>query len=571
MYARPGPDHGMPAAGHLGLSQGLVRRGHIGTFPNEVLIKIFTDLGTSGWTGASRVLLPAMSTCRKWRDVIRGTPELWNKIHVIRHLEWLGICLERSQQLPIHVSFHWSRIHLLQALSYLHQHKDRIASINVHSLHCEQVKEYVIFPWDMLQLKTLSIVLEHEHADNATPHSGRCPPLVLTSPSLEELTVHGLTIDGHAPAFSSLRRLSIRACSGTLKTHRLPRFLDILKTCVSLEELDLQETALDAIQFDIPQATGPMVVLPRLRDLFISGKVEEVSNLLSHMEVGPSVNIYLETDYQEDLLRATFAIRNILPLDIPQSKLAILRSATRLLLEVPNASYEDGVMFITATRGMDLDHKLHIAVRVSAEHLQAGDGTASRDAKATYFLNALEILPTMFPTAPVHTLVCRGEIAACEDPSDWLPLCAGFPRLTTLVIDDSIRFGDAVPLFRALASPQSPDDSRPVCRFLESIWICNTDGEVDRLEEIRKCLMWRAANQVPLKRLRLEVVASEYDATILRVSEYQAHFAQLVPNSSLVIWDIYNPDHVRRMSRGIDVEMPFDRRSSSDSMAVDWM
>ncbi len=497
-----------------------------------------------------------MAVCQAWRNVIRGTPKFWCPIYVNRRVEWFVECLERSQPLPVDVTFQSPAINLPHALNVLHPHNNRITSLVFRQLHCAQITGNRLVLGEWPRLKTLKVVVDHNHAADSTEHLiiGSYPVLVVSHPGgLQEVRVDGMLVDTiHPAALSSLRDLMIGGCAAARKHVRLAGFIGMLNACVSLEKLHLGPTSLDTVIFDLPQNVGPRVRLPRLRDLFISGKVEEVSNLLSHMEVRDDVNIWVETDDQEDIDRAAVAPRNILPNNIPACAVDILKSATRILVDTPNGPY-DQVSFVTATRGMNLDHKINIVVRVSDERGNARDGTASLDAQALYFLNALRHLPAMFPSAPVDTIVCNAELDAVDEET-WRSTLSSFPMLRTLVISD-LFCGDLRPLCRALMSPQSTVDQRPVCCDLEYIWVRNACGALDRLAVLRECIVWRTDRDAPLSRLHLELSALVGHHEV-PPDAYQAAFRDLVRECYLDIQQTTSA--YRGPDGGVIREFPFD-------------
>ena len=306
-----------------------------------------------------------------------------------------------------------------------------------------------------------------------------------------------------------------------------------------------------------------MAVFHRLRDLTIAGKVEDVSNLLSHMDLRRDAEIWLETEEQEVVEHAAVAVRNILPSDLSRSSLGILRSATRIQVYVPSPSFHE-VLAITATCGMDLHHKLNLSVQVSEERREAADGTASRQAKAVYFCNALANLPTIFQNAPLETLVCRGQTKHVSVEA-WQSICRSFPTLKTLVVDDSCHSGNVRHLINALMSPQSSRDTRPICPNLEYLWICNTSETVvapNHLHHLRQCLMWRISQQVPLQRLRLHSLVRYHNGMPPDLSGYRREFARLVPNASLNVSNVHvpGPEDKLVMDR-VDWEFNFDTPS----------
>ena len=529
-YAAPPPlrnNHLVPRIGRQG-------RFSIDIFPNELLIKIFADVEPT------RRL---MAVCQRWRVVICATPEFWRDIHVCRHLEWLNLCLQRSKQLLVDVTFSWPETVVNHAYRCLHPHRSRIASLDFQELDCAQpeIANRTLLVPQMPRLKRFRIRVKHtRHSADAPVHQEICSALFPMSPGLEELRVSGMRVLGRRQEFSSLRRLFLEE-NGPPVTQTITEFIHFLNACTSLEELSLQRNALEAVSFEVPEGTEghqASIVLPRLRDLSITGRIEDISDLLSYMDVRDDVSIWLETDEQQDVESASTAPMDILPSDVSGCKLGILKSATRIMVDIPlDSPYE--LAHITAIRGTNVNHKINIMVQgAQPQGRWQDDGPlTSPEAKATYFNDALHFLPQMFPNAPVDTLVCRGDLEAINDEV-WERLFAGFPMLKTLVVDDRVRVGDPTRLFRKLSCPPSPGDSHPVCGNLEHIWVCNALGSPDSLEEIRKCIAWRSENGAPLKRLCLELFADDIEQASPAVSVYTAEFARLVPDSSVRIVDV---------------------------------
>lgn len=546
----PVPEDDPMNVSHAPVAQVGRRRVTIDTLPNELLVKIFAEVGSTPVDGhfrnicGTRKLLPAMATSKEWRAVICGAPALWREIVVRDNSLWLAMCLRLSQNLLVNISFHASSTNIAYAQSILRPHKDRITSLIFNPFDCAQLGTCMLFDV-MEQLKSLRVCVIHGHEPDATKHDGMCPLLMLPFPSLEVLRVNGLfpiCVPPSPTAFSSLRCLAIGGCASLgMNGVPLSAFVGgLLKNCTLLESLNLRMNALDPVIFDIPQGIDPIAILPRLRYLAICGTVEQASNLLSHLEVGSDVTILLETDDLEDTSLVAVAARAILPSDISRSGIGILKSATRIMVDVAKGCSQDAVT-ITATEGMNLKHKINIAVDFYCDDFYDSPSTifAHRDAQATYLLNALAQLPEMFPSAPVDTLVITGDVAAVDEGA-WRSLFSQLPMLTTLAIHDTMAFADMTPLFRALGSPQSHGEPRPLCRHLEYIRLFDCDGQPTCMEELRKCVVWRIDQNVPLKRLRLQLHVDYEDGAPPDVSEYRAEFARLVPDSWLVIWDIYD-------------------------------
>ncbi|RPD80594.1 hypothetical protein L226DRAFT_204682 [Lentinus tigrinus ALCF2SS1-7] len=563
-YAPPAPP-----AGHFHLTPRPSRhrpRLTITNFPNELLIKIFAELGL-----AYDLFLP-MRVCREWRNIIRYTPEFWRNIRFNRNQEWPILCLERSQQLLVDIFVFFSAIPLSHVLHILRPHKDRIALLKLHDLDCGQVRDYVSLG-NMRHLKSLEVNVLHNHAAG---HHGICPPLLLTSSRLERLDVIGLTVQGPSPTvFSTLRELRIVGHVGARRTHDLSQFLNMLQACASLEGLRLLNRSLDAINFDLPQYSR-FVALPRLRELTIKGKVRLVSHMVSHLEVGPKVAIWLiaECEEVEDVRRAAVALRALLPSDLQRCRLPILRTANRVKVDMADGPEE--VLFITATRGENPDEKIELSLEftreVWANRARDDQGPVSPRARKRYFLGALRCLPTMFPGARVETLVVHGDVEFV-DAATWRSLFVSISYLKILVISASFD-NNTSPAFVALVSPWSRTDPSPLCRHLEYIWIRHS-RTLDHLEKARRCIAWRNASGAPVKRLCLDLFAHPTSAApVPDVSKYRAEFARLVPDSSVVEVEVHGP-----WKGDIDVteaEFPFgslidwsDDDSSGDDMDED--
>lgn len=327
----------------------------------------------------------------------------------------------------------------------------------------------------------------------------------------------------------------------------------MLGACVSLAKLDVCECALDDIVFDIPQGHS-IVALPRLRKLSIVGKVERVSSLVSHLELGPDVDIWLATDPQEDIARAAVAALTVLPANIQSCTIDTLRTATRLKVDLSWRSPAEALV-ITATRGLTSKGRITIAVQVSEEQWVTEEGVASAAAMTRYYRTALQSIPYMFSGAPLDTLVCDGPLKDIDDRTWWL-LFASFPTLQTLVVD-SASGGGVSHLFHALSSLQSSQEPHPVCRHLEYLWLRTADP--DDFEVVRQYVGRRAACDLPLRRLNLEL--DDMGPTARRVPDVAAlrtQFEELVPdrNSRLVTWDVtYESD--RRNWKDTEAEFPF--------------
>ena len=521
----------------------------IGSLPNELLIKIFKGIGTTrGYPSEHpreppfkyipdtiRDLLPVMQVCKAWESIILGTPAFWCNIVVHNRVEWLVRCLQNSQRSPVDISFH-SSTSVVRVAEYLRPFNDKIRTLEFRSVDCSQIGNDVTLE-DMPHLEDLRIAVDHKNCEEQGRHDGACPVLPLKHPGVKDLWIDGLIVSvpkdlnrHQLHPLSTLRRLYMGGYSGARTTYDLAGFLTLLQACVSLEVLDIRDNSLDSINFNMRQGQ-PTVTLPRLNTLTVYGITEEVSNFVSHLHIGPEVRIWLETEEITDVVRSTGAARAILPND---PRLPILRTANRVKVNLASPGLKHEAMIITGTRGLNPNDTINIVVRIPEDGFENG-APAHWEVLASLFHRTLTLLPTIFPNAPIETLVCNGELDAIDEET-WERLFASYPTLRTLVIEDSVDDGDVCPAFRALSKPQPYANNRPLCPHLQYIYVRNALGENSHLEEIRRCMALRM-QLAPIQRLRLELRMKwpRGDAPYPDVPVYRAKFAQLVPTSTVVV------------------------------------
>ncbi|KAH9943627.1 hypothetical protein B0H21DRAFT_679702, partial [Amylocystis lapponica] len=65
----------------------------VSRLPNELLVTIFRYVS---WFKLMRV-------CHHWRDTILSTPALWAEIDVCKSMDFISMCLERSQDAALDI------------------------------------------------------------------------------------------------------------------------------------------------------------------------------------------------------------------------------------------------------------------------------------------------------------------------------------------------------------------------------------------------------------------------------------------------------------------------------------
>ena len=566
MYALQQPQ---PPPGHSYCVSGPVRIPlSIGRLPIELLIKIFKEIGTRRESPPQHPreppfklipdtipdLLPKMQVCKAWKRIILGTPALWCNIVVHNRTEWLATCLEYSQRSLVDISFHPEfSTSVAGVVKYLRRFNEKIRTLEFRSVDCSQIGNGVSLG-DMPNLQDLRIAVDHKNCEEQRRHHGACPVLLLTHPGVKDLWVDGLIVavprelNRHQlHPLSTLRRLYMGGYSGAGTTYDIAGFLTLLQACVSLEVLDIRDNSLDTFNFNIPQGQ-PTVTLPSLHVLVVYGIIEEVSNFVSHLHIGPEVEIWLETEEITDAVRSAEAARAILPND---PRLPILRTANRVKVNLASPGLKHEAMIITGTRGLNPNDTINIVVRIPEDGFENG-APAHWEVLASLFHRTLTLLPTIFPNAPIETLVCNGELDAIDEET-WERLFASYPTLRTLVIEDSVDDGDVCPAFRALSKPQPYANNRPLCPHLEYIYVRNALGEDTHFEEIRRCMVLRM-ELAPIQHLRLELLRDKRDdVPDPDASVYQAVFAHLVPQSTVVVINpVQVPDSVEDDEDALD-------------------
>ena len=142
-------------------------------------------------------------------------------------------------------------------------------------------------------------------------------------PNLCTLQLGMVPLDWSSNAIPSLRRLSLWNASPQFFTS-CRRFLDILESFTALEHLEIRNTPL----FAPPrQCTERVVALPYLHTLILeSSHYNEISALLSHLQLSSSASVEIHLDINTELLcRRLVTLSHLLPRN--PVRLPILASA----------------------------------------------------------------------------------------------------------------------------------------------------------------------------------------------------------------------------------------------------
>ena len=295
----------------------------INQLPYELLVYIFFIIH-SEYEFDSDVLLPKrqgpepvvsklMGTCRRWREVIVGTPTFWCVTDLAhrgrpRNRNWTELCLSRSFPAPIEL---WARIgrhpnglEVAYPLVYRIQKLYFTLEDGFSTANLEQ--DWVfrqLFgngpPVTMMPaLEKLDLVIAY----SIWPRADRRLPIDADLsrrrfPHLRSLSLAGMFTPQDAALYTDLTELSLTTCSHGLSTDQ---FLGILAQCNQLEKLCLEDT-LDCFSDDWmqrdPVPRRPLISFPRLNTFVVSRhKASSTSRFLAHIRVRASARLEISAD-----------------------------------------------------------------------------------------------------------------------------------------------------------------------------------------------------------------------------------------------------------------------------------
>lgn len=477
--------------------------------PTEILIAIFTQVnpGVPPQTQPDeprRLIFPywvaLAAVCLHWRDIVNTTGLFWNNIDVGRQVEWLGLCLRRSSGAPLTISFRDPAIDYARATMILEPHKDRVYELYRHATGSSA--DWLL-PYSMNKVEMFCFNIKR------TPgtHTVSTFPVVTLPyasgyyPQLRMLVLYGLGVRGPSACWEKLRLLAVSGCSAAHTTpYSISAFLDVLQSCVGLEALLL----LDALAGSAADV-GPerFVSLPNVKSVYIHGLAENVSYLISHMEIPLHAHVSLSASVSNLEERVVHSLFNLIPHDprVRDRALPILRSLSRVKIETDRESLGPKVI------GISDQNRSRITFAAGFKHnyrevppLFVGD--------SWFFTpSILANLPRIIPGGPqLYALVLFGTLNALGIDSYHTAISA-YPGLRLLIMDDCEHGGDARALFEALrgVAPEGKTQNALLCPKLEYLWVRNAAITLELTHEIQRCVEWRNAQDAPLKCLRLEL------------------------------------------------------------------
>ncbi|EIW52567.1 uncharacterized protein TRAVEDRAFT_53010 [Trametes versicolor FP-101664 SS1] len=200
--------------------------------PAELLVEIFIEYSwnrgtlTSAWKRLRLV-------CRHWDEVVCGSPSLWRTIDVHTNTRWLALCLTRSVQATLDITFHHASrdLSLEDFQTTISPHAARIRSLTVPYLPWSETPSNLcpIFDFDMPALETVEFKAPLPEASELHLSHQR-------HPHVQRLSLECVCHPVDLQLLSHLRSLSISTCR---EAFRVDEFLHALASSSRLEELFL--------------------------------------------------------------------------------------------------------------------------------------------------------------------------------------------------------------------------------------------------------------------------------------------------------------------------------------------
>ncbi|KAH9847763.1 hypothetical protein C2E23DRAFT_889703 [Lenzites betulinus] len=487
--------------------------------PPEIILEIFAQFSAEnrprsddtrvsasvGWTKLRLV-------SRYWNAVACATPGLWRQIDVHQCSSWLALCLERSQNATLDVSFFASDfpLEMVEAMFSLHGHRLRSFAVRFTLYSPWSDSMFKLRVANMQALESLRLSLRTTEEELVATSND----LNLTHsrlPLLHTLRLrHGVLSD--MQVLSNLRVLHMTGGSSSLS---IDQFIAALASSWRLEHIVLKGflrrlagwasfSALLVERRGSLMLGQPPAVLSRLTHLEVHESPTLLSAFLTYLRLPVNATIYI--DGEVELFDETAT--DILPTALPSAPvlyaaLPVLRGSIRkVTMNVWPGTYEVDAFAST------LD-SLHSRLSVLL---------------ATSIINNVEVrlshgmpeLTSIFSESPLTDLQLGGRYADINQ-EHWENVFKTFPDLETI----SLQGEDCIVAFwTALSSglddrhPDDPDAPPPLCPQLKH-FVCsgNFDNAATLFATMYYSLLQRAKWGLSMRSLRVFMADDTVDYT----------------------------------------------------------
>ncbi|KAI0755605.1 hypothetical protein C8Q74DRAFT_1360694 [Fomes fomentarius] len=486
--------------------------------PSELLIEVFeivkaltedTSPYIGRWAEITPMLWPPMThVCHLWRETICGAPSLWRSIHIMNNMQWVRLCLDRSDGVPIEVYIH-NPSKLPSAQRLLLENAHRITALSVIRT------EYNAFPVvmkllraSMPMLSELNINAEDSPID-IFPFNDSKGHFVL--PALHTVRFSHTQVVWKSPLVHRLSAIYLQRWDPEVEdlTMSLREFLHALDACQALEVLDIDfALPFDTYSFDTGErdVSGPVISLPNMEFLTIWCDCKpqdspDLYHLLSHLT--------LPVDAQVEICSVVRAGKCGVLDNIPQDpeRLPMIHAATCAEIW--------GTVFECYREAPDIDERqgdFHFT-------LQFEEGLFDNEYTRNH---ALGDFCTLAARAPLREFVI-GAVHRTEE--SWETLFRTFPGMASLTIygtgaglmpmSPETELWEMDELFAVLSrldtcptrtEPGVPAPHLRALRFARGSWSASL------LQTIAHCLRYRAGHGARVAELELELFDRKRDA-----------------------------------------------------------
>ena len=298
-------------------------------------IQIYSD---TNWT------VPYQLVCRRWRDVIRSTPQFWQKIDVCSSSQWLDFSLTRCAGAPASVEV-WDPTNPEAIFDTLRRHASTIRAFRLrcdvpHLWYLPGLPSLLAMPMPVLE----TLLLIGPYREGESLDVPLTPDLV---PRLTSLELWNCMAPRDDAVYTSLRSLVLLDTPWSTSYHE---FLDVMGECSVLEHLRLDEGVMDPFAEELanlPTATDrrrtTALVLPRLKSISLHGQRKALFHFLAIIHLPQATTVELKNCVDDDE-PGPLATRLLAP--NPEQRIPFLSSLCSVSL-----SCWDGDAFQVSLRG----------------------------------------------------------------------------------------------------------------------------------------------------------------------------------------------------------------------------
>ncbi|RDX42259.1 hypothetical protein OH76DRAFT_1392154 [Lentinus brumalis] len=424
--------------------------------------------------------MPLMLVCRRWREVGRAYPSLWQAIDVRGNMQLLQLAIDRSQGAPLSLCFYSLSI-TRSSISLLTQQTHRLRTLLLRPVNREDVHSlHTLLSTNLPVLHELGVWADKREdiaAIGTRPSESSAIAFDATHfPKLRLLRLSYMNFHWEPSTVSHLQYLNLYGCHSVDRALHFEQFLDVLVGCPELEELRLHRF-ISTLSNPIPAAFEREVILPRLRKLVVGDVPRLIRLFLSHISLTPHITLRLIGWIDSPPVGDASLLLSMLPED--HGRLPILRSATAV---------EFSAMDRLIIRGSSPDAS--ITVKLISKTIVL----------TPYVDRTLTHLGTIFKNAPVEKLElgiwCSSDTFGAT--ALWIGLLAAFPALRCLRVQSGLQVR---PIWHALGG-RSFDllqeiTRHALCPKLRDVRVDYIQWQEDAMDYVLASLRRRAMRGLP--------------------------------------------------------------------------